>query len=46
MKKKKKRGVPVVTQQVKNPINIREDVGLIPSFAWWVKKLALPQAVV
>ena len=29
-------GVPVVTQQVKNPTSIHEDVSLIPGLAQWV----------
>ena len=35
-------GIPVVAQRIINPTSIREDVGLIPSLAWWVKDLALP----
>ena len=35
-------GVPIVTQQVKNPTSIHEDVGLIPGLAQLVKDLALP----
>ena len=30
-------GVPVVTQQVTNWTSIREDAGLIPGLAQWVK---------
>ena len=30
-------GVPTVAQQVKNPTNICEDVGLIHGFTQWVK---------
>ena len=29
-----------MAQQVKNPVNIHEDVGLIPGLAWQVKDLA------
>ena len=38
-------GVPFVAQQVKNPTSIRENVGLIPGLAQWVKDPALLQAV-
>ena len=31
----------MVAQQIKNPISIHEDVGLIPGLAQWVKDLAL-----
>ena len=38
--------VPLIAQQVKNTISIHEDEGLILGLPWWVKDLALPQAVV
>ena len=38
--------VPAVAQQVKNPTNLHEDVGLIPGLAQWVKNLTLPKAAV
>ena len=41
LKKKNKRGVPIVAQQVKNPARIHEEVGLIPGRAQWIKDLAL-----
>ena len=36
------REVPVVAQQVMNPIGILEDSGLIPGLAPWVKDPVLP----
>ena len=33
-----------MTQRVKNPTNIHEDVGQVPGLTQWVKDLALPQA--
>ena len=40
------RGVPIVAQQVKNPMSILEDVGSIPGLTQWVKDVVLPQAAV
>ena len=42
---KTKRGIPVVTQQVKNLTSIHENVGLIPGLTQWVNDLVLPQAM-
>ena len=37
-------GIPIVTQQVKEPTSIHVDAGLIPGLTQWVKDLMLPQA--
>ena len=39
-------GVPFVTQLVKNPTSIHEDVGSIPGLAQWIKDPAFLQAAV
>ena len=40
------REVPLVVQQLTNPISIHEDADSTPGLAQWVKDLALPWAVV
>ena len=40
---KKKDGVPIVAQPVKNLIGTHEDAGLIPGLAQWVENPVLPQ---
>ena len=42
----KSKRVPVVAQQVMNPISIHKDTVSVPGLAQWVKDLALPRAVV
>ena len=44
VKEKKRKGVPIVAQQVKNPTSTHEDAGLIPGLTHWVKDLVLLQA--
>ena len=44
--KAKSIGVPTVTQQVKNPTSIQEDVGSIPDLLKGIKDPVLPSAVV
>ena len=43
---KRRVGVPIVAQQVKNPVITQKDEGSIPDFAQWVKDPVLPQAAV
>ena len=40
------RGVSMVTQQLKNPTSILENMGWLPGLAHWVKVLELLSAVV
>ena len=42
---KRQEGVPIVTQQLKNPPSIYEDAGSIAVLTQWVKYLTLLQAV-
>ena len=42
-KEEKRKGTPVVAQQVTNKASIYEDLCLIPGLAQWVKSLALMQ---
>ena len=46
MQKSEGLGVPNVTQWVKNPTHVREDVGSIPGLIQWVKDPVLLWAVV
>ena len=38
-------GIPYVAQQIKNPISIYEDAGLIPGLIQWVKDPVLLHAM-
>ena len=46
LKRKKKKGVPVVAQWLTNPTRNHEVAGSIPALAQWVNDPALPWAVV
>ena len=43
--KKRRSGIPIVAQRVKNPASIHDDAGSIPGLTQWVKDLALPCTV-